>query len=159
MPTYLLMDGLCQNETMELYEGIKTLTSNLDTSRASAKELSKSIENVQKEATDVAVQRNIDRRRELRENEVRKELFLKRVLMQWEHEERVRREEAQIRADFLRKYGKRWAEVEALKAKLEKQEKEFQNQFNKDLNKARNAQFWCFAIAGVIAYFLVWGYK
>jgi hypothetical protein len=144
---------------MELLEGAKSLSSNLDLSRASAKELSKSIENVQKEATDVAVQRNIDRRRELRENEVRKELFLKRVLMQWEHEERVRREEAQIRADFLRKYGKRWAEVEALKAKLEKQEKEFQNQFNKDLNKARTAQFWCFAIAGVIAYFLVWGGK
>jgi hypothetical protein len=153
------MGGLCQNETMELHEGIKTLTSNLDISRQSAKELSKSIENVQKEATDVAIQRNIDRRRELRENEVRKELFLKRVLMQWEHEERVRREEAQIRADFLRKYGKRWAEVEALKAKLEKQEKEFQNQFNKDLNKARTAQFWCFVVATWIAYFLVWGGK
>ena len=153
------MGGLCQNETMELHEGIKTLTSNLDISRQSAKELSKSIENVQKEATDVAVQRNIDRRRELRENEVRKELFLKRVLMQWEHEERVRQEEAQIRADFLRKYGKRWAEVEALKAKLEKQEKEFQNQFNKDLNKARTAQFWCFVVATWIAYFLVWGGK
>ena len=159
MPTYLLMDGLCQNETMELYEGVKSLTSNLDASRQSAKELSKSIENVQKEATDVAVQRNIDRRRELRENEVRKELFLKKVLMQWEHQEQVRQEEIKIRADFLKKYGKRWAEVEALKAKLEKQEKEFQNEFNKDLNKARVAQFWCFAIAGVIAYFLVWGYK
>ena len=144
---------------MEILEGAKSLSSNLDASRASAKELSKSIENVQKEATDIAAQRNLDRRRELRENEVRKELFLKRVLIQWEHEERVRREEAQIRADFLKKYGKRWAEVEALKAKLEKQEKEFQKEFNKDLNKARNAQFWCFAIAGVIAYFLVWGYK
>ena len=144
---------------MELLEGAKSLSSNLDSSRASAKELSKSIENVQKEATDVAVQRNIDRRRELRENEVRKELFLKRVLIQWEHEERVRREEAQIRADFLKKYGKRWAEVESLKAKLEKQEKEFQNEFNKDLNKARVAQFWCFLIAGWIAYFLVWGGK
>ena len=108
---------------MELLEGAKSLSSNLDSSRASAKELSKSIENVQKEATDVAVQRNIDRRRELRENEVRKELFLKRVLIQWEHEERVRREEAQIRTDFLRKYGKRWAEVDSRKAKLEKQEK------------------------------------
>jgi len=144
---------------MELLEGAKSLSSNLDSSRASAKELSKSIENVQKEATDVAVQRNIDRRRELRENEVRKELFLKRVLMQWEHEERVRREEAQIRADFLKKYGKRWAEVEALKTKLEKQEKEFQKEFNKDLNKARVAQFWCFVVAWYIAYFLVWGYK
>ena len=159
MPTYLRMGGLCQNETMELHEGVKSLTSNLDTSRASAKELSKSIENVQKEATDVAVQRNIDRRRELRENEVRKELFLKRVLIQWEHEERVRREETRIRTDFLRKYGKRWAEVEALKAKLEKQEKEFQKEFNKDLNKARVAQFWCFVVAGYVAYFLVWGGK
>jgi len=144
---------------MEFLEGAKSLSSNLDASRQSAKELSKSIENVQKEATDIAAQRNLDRRRELRENEVRKELFLKRVLIQWEHQEQVRREEAQIRADFLRKYGKRWAEVEALKAKLEKQEKEFQNEFNKDLNKARVAQFWCFAIAGVIAYFLVWGGK
>lgn len=144
---------------MELLEGAKSLSSNLDASRQSAKELSKSIENVQKEATDIAAQRNLDRRRELRENEVRKELFLKRVLIQWEHEERVRREEAQIRADFLRKYGKRWAEVEALKVKLEKQEKEFQKEFNKDLRKAQVAQFWCFVVAGWIAYYLVWGGK
>jgi hypothetical protein len=144
---------------MEFLEGAKSLSSNLDASRQSAKELSKSIENVQKEATDIAAQRNLDRRRELRENEVRKELFLKRVLIQWEHEERVRREETQIRTDFLRKYGKRWAEVEALKAKLEKQEKEFKNEFNKDLNKARVAQFWCFVAAGWIAYYLVWGGK
>lgn len=142
---------------MELLEGAKSLSSNLDASRASAKELSKSIENVQKEATDVAVQRNLDRRRELKENEIRKELFLKRVLIQWEHEESVRQEEARLRADFLKKYGKRWAEVEALKVKLEKQEKELQKEFNRDLRKAQIAQFWCFVVAGYIAYFLVWG--
>jgi len=112
-----------------------------------------------KKKLDVAAQRNLDRRRELRENEVRKELFLKRVLIQWEREEQVRREEAKIRADFLKKYGKRWAEVEALKAKLEKQEKEFQKAFNKDLRKAQIAQFWCFVVAGYIAYYLVWGSK
>lgn len=142
---------------MELLEGAKSLSSNLDASRASAKELSKSIENVQKEATDVAQQRNLDRRRELKENEIRKELFLKRVLIQWEHEESVRREETRLRAEFLKKYGKRWAEVEALKVKLEKQEKELQKEFNKDLRKAQIAQFWCFVVAGYIAYFLVWG--
>ena len=138
-------------------EGAKGLSSSFDASRSTARELSKSISDTQKEATDIAVQRNLDRRRELRENEVRKELFLKKVLMQWEHEEKVRREEAKIRADFLKKYGKRWAEVEALKAKLEKQEKEFQKEFNKDLRKAQVAQFWCFVVAGYIAYFLVWG--
>jgi hypothetical protein len=142
-----------------LLEGAKSLSSSLNASRDVSKELSKSIADTQKEAVDVAVQRNLDRRRELRESDIRKELFLKRVLMQWEHEEKVRREEARLRADFLRKYGQRWAEVEALKAKLEKQEKEFKKEFNKDLRKAQVAQFWCFVIAGYIAYFLVWGSK
>jgi len=142
-----------------LLEGAKSLSSSLNASREVSKELSKSIADTRQEAIDVAAQRNLDRRRELRENEVRKELFLKRVLIQWEHEEQVRREEAKIRADFLKKYGKRWAEVEALKAKLEKQEKEFQKEFNKDLRKAQVAQFWCFVVAGYIAYYLVWGSK
>jgi hypothetical protein len=140
-------------------EGAKGVSSSLNASREVSKELSKSIADTQKEASDLAVQRNIDRRRELRENEVRKELFLKRVLIQWEHEESVRREEARLRAEFLKKYGKRWAEVEELKARLEKQEKEFKKQFDSDLAKAKWAQFWCFAVAAWIAYFIVWGSK
>jgi len=140
-------------------EGAKSLSSSLNASRDVSKELSKSIADTQKEASDVAQQRNLDRRRELRENEVRKELFLKRVLIQWEHEEQVRREEAKLRADFLKKYGQRWAEVDALKVKLEKQEKQFQKEFDKDLRKAQIAQFWCFVVAGYIAYYLVWGIK
>jgi hypothetical protein len=140
-------------------EGAKSLSSSLNASRDVSKELSKSISDTQKEATDLAVQRNLDRRRELKENEIRKELFLKRVLVQWEHQESVRREEARLRAEFLKKYGQRWAEVEALKAKLEKQEKELQKEFNKDLKKAQIAQFWCFVVAGYIAYYLVWGSK
>jgi hypothetical protein len=140
-------------------EGAKSLSSSLNASRDVSKELSKSIADTQKEASDVAQQRNLDRRRELRENEIRKELFLKRVLIQWEHEEQVRREEAKLRADFLKKYGQRWAEVEALKVKLEKQEKQFQKEFDKDLRKAQIAQFWCFVVAGYIAYYLVWGIK
>ncbi len=140
-----------------LLEGAKSLSSSLNASRDVSKELSKSITDVQKEAIDVAAQRNLDRRRELKENAIRQELFLKKVLMQWEHEEKVRREEAKLRNDFLKKYGKRWAEVEALKAKLEKQEKELRKEFDKDLNRAKVAQFWCFAVAAWIAYFLVWG--
>lgn len=140
-------------------EGAKGFSSSLNASREVSKELTKSIADTQKEATDVAQQRNLDRRRELRENEVRKELFLKRVLIAWEHEEAVRREEAKLRADFLKKYGKRWAEVEALKAKLEEQEKSLQKSFDSDLSKARWAQFWCFAVAAWIAYYIVWGTK
>jgi hypothetical protein len=85
-----------------LLEGAKSLSSSLNASRDVSKELSKSIADVQKEAVDVAAQRNLDRRRELKENEVRKELFLKRVLMQWEHEEKVRREEAKDTSRFFK---------------------------------------------------------
>jgi len=31
--------------------------------------------------------------------------------------------------------------------------------FDSDLAKAKWAQFWCFAVAAWIAYFLVWGNK
>lgn len=140
-------------------EGAKGVSSSLNASREVSKELSKSIADTQKEASDLAVQRNLDRRRELKENEIRKELFLKRVIIQWEREEQARKEEAKLRADFLKKYGKRWAEVEELKARLEKQERELRKEFDKDLNKARWAQFWCFAVAAWIAYFMVWGSK
>lgn len=140
-------------------EGAKGVSSSLNASREVGKELSKSIADTQKEASDLAVQRNQERRRELKENEIRKELFLKRVLIQWEREEQVRREEARLREEFLKKYGKRWAEVEVLKAKLEKQEKELQKAFDSDLAKAKWAQFWCFAVAAWIAYFIVWGSK
>lgn len=140
-------------------EGAKGVSSSLNASREVGKELSKSIADTQKEASDLAVQRNLDRRRELKENEIRKELFLKRVIIQWEREEQARKEEAKLRADFLKKYGKRWAEVEELKARLEKQERELRKEFDKDLNKARWAQFWCFAVAAWIAYFMVWGSK
>lgn len=140
-------------------EGAKGVSNSLNASREVSKELTKSITDIQRDAADLAVQRNQERRRELKENEIRKELFLKRVLIQWEHEESVRREEIRIRNEFLKKYGKRWAEVEELKARLEKQEKELRREFDKDLNKAKWAQFWCFAVAAWIAYFMVWGSK
>ena len=67
-------------------DGAKGVSSSLNASRDVSKELSKSIADVQKEAVDVAAQRNIERRRELKENAIRQELFLKKVLIQWEHE-------------------------------------------------------------------------
>lgn len=140
-------------------EGAKSVSSSLNASREASKELSKSITDIQKDAAAVAQQRDLDRRRELRENEVRKELFLKRVLIQWEHEEQVRKEEIRLQAEFLKKYGKRWAEIEALKEKLEKQDKELRKAFNADLSKIRWVQLWCFTAAAWIAYFIVWGYK
>ena len=46
-------------------EGVKTLSGSLDASREAAKGLSKSIEGVQQDATDVAQRKAIERRRSL----------------------------------------------------------------------------------------------
>jgi len=141
-------------------EGAKGLSSSLDAGRATAKELSKSIENVQKEATSVAQQQDAERRRKIRENQVFKEQYFKRAFIEWQRQESIRIEEAKVKADFIKKHGvKRWTEIETIKQKIERQDNELSKEFKEDLAKVRRAMFICYALATVIAYYLTWGNK
>jgi hypothetical protein len=141
-------------------EGAKSLSSSLDAGRATAKELSKSIENVQKEATSVAQQQDAERRRKIRENQVFKEQYFKRAFIEWQRQESIRIEEAKVKADFIKKHGvKRWTEIETIKQKIERQDNELSKEFKEDLAKVRRAMFICYALATVIAYYLTWGNK
>lgn len=138
-------------------EGVKTLTGSLDASRESAKSLTKSVENIQKDGVSVAQEKAKERRRIDRENELKKELFLKKVLAEWQKQEDIRREEARLKADFISRNGNKWSEIEALKAKLEKSERAYKEAFDKDLDAVRRVQIYCFLAAAVVAYFIVWG--
>ena len=141
-------------------EGAKTLSSNLEASRSTAKEVSKSIENIQAEATDVAKKQDAERRRKIKENQVFKEQYFKRALMEWQRQESIRIEEAKTKADFVKKYGiKRWTEIESIKQKIERQDNELTKEFKEDLAKVRRAMFMCYALATIIAWYLTWGYK
>ncbi len=140
-------------------EGVKTLTGSLDASRESAKSLTKSVEDIQKDSASVAQDKARERRRIDRENELKKELFLRKVLTEWQRQEDIRREEARLKADFIRRNGNKWAEIEALKAKLEKSEQAYKKAFDADLSAVRRAQIYCFLAAAVVAYFIVWGDK
>ena len=66
----------------------KTLSKSLDLSRATAKELTKSIENVQKEATDVAIRKAQERKRQQREAEFLKERALIKALDEYKKEKK-----------------------------------------------------------------------
>jgi hypothetical protein len=141
-------------------EGAKSVTSSMDASREASKSITKSITDVQKDAAAVAQQKDLDRRRQIREAQVYKEQYFKRAMMEWQRQETIRIEEAKVKADFIKKHGaKRWSEIESIKQKIEKQDNELNREFKQDLAKVRRAMAMCYAVAAVIAYYLTWGNK
>ena len=141
-------------------EGAKSVTSSMDASREVSKSITKSITDVQKEAASAAQQKDLERKRQIRETQVLKEQYFKRALMEWQRQEAIRIEEAKVKADFIKQHGsKRWNEIETIKQKIEKQDNELNREFKEDLAKARRAMLMCYAVAAVIAYYLTWGHK
>ena len=141
-------------------EGAKSVTSSMDASREASKSITKSITDVQKDAGAAAQQKDLERKRHIRETQVFKEQYFKRALMEWQRQETIRIEEAKVKADFIKKHGtKRWNEIESIKQKIEKQDNELTREFKQDLAKVRRAMFMCYAVAAVIAWYLTWGVK
>jgi hypothetical protein len=141
-------------------EGAKSVTSSMDASRQASHSITKSITDVQKDAAAVAQQKDLERKRHIREAQVFKEQYFKRALMEWQRQETIRVEEAKVKADFIRRHGsKRWNEIESIKQKIEKQDNELSREFKQDLEKSRRAMFVCYAVAAVIAWYLTWGHK
>ena len=141
-------------------EGAKSFSESVKTGKQAGKVIGSSIEDVQKEAASVAQQKALERRRQIREVEVLKEQYFKRAMMQWQKQEDIRLQEEQVKKDFVKHHGqKRWSEVETIKSKIEKQEKEIENEFRKDLAEVRRVMWMCYAVATIVAWYVTWGYK
>ena len=141
-------------------EGVKTLSSSLDSSRQASKQLSKSIEDIQKDATDVAQKQAQERIRLRREAEFKKEKALIKALESWKHKKQISDEEAKLKIDFVKKYGaKEWEAVLRIKLDIENMERKDNEEYQHDLKAVRRVQFYCFAVAALIAWYLTWGIK
>jgi len=141
-------------------ESVKGLSSSLDSSREAAKGLSKSIEGVQQDATDVAQQKANERRRALREAEFKKQTALIKALEDWQKKKQISDQEAKLKIDFVKKYGaKEWDAVLRIKLDIENMERKANEEFQHDLKEVRRVQFYCFALAALIAWYLTWGIK
>lgn len=141
-------------------EGVKALTSSIDSSREASKGLSKSIEGVQKDATDVAQKQAQERIRLRREAELKKERALIKALESWKHKKQISDEEAKLKIDFVKKYGaKEWEAVLRIKIDIENMERKDNEEYQHDLKAVRRVQFWCFFVAAFIAWYLTWGIK
>jgi hypothetical protein len=141
-------------------EGVKALSGSLDSSREAAKGLSKSIENVQHDAIDVAQKQANDRIRARRESEFKKERALIKALESWKHKKQISDEEADLKIKFVKAHGaKEWEAVLKIKLDIENMQRKDNEEYQHDLKAVRRVQFYCFAAAAVIAWFLTWGIK
>ena len=141
-------------------EGVKTLSGSLDASREAAKGLSKSIEDAQHDAIDVAQKQANDRIRVRREAELKKERALIKALEAWKHKKQISDEEANLKIKFVKAHGaKEWEAVLKIKLDIENMQRKDNEEYQHDLKAVRRVQFYCFAAAAVIAWYLTWGYK
>ena len=143
-----------------LSEGANSLSGSLDASREASKGLSKSIEGVQQDGIDVAQRKAQERRRAAREAEHKKQTALIKALEDWQQKKQISDQEAKLKIDFVKKYGaKEWEALLKIKLDIENMERKQHEAFQHDIKEVRRVQFYCFAVAAVIAWYLTWGYK
>jgi hypothetical protein len=141
-------------------EGAKALSGSLDSSREAAKGLSKSIEGIQQDAADIAQRQATERRRAAREAEFKKETALIKALNDWNRKKQISDHEAKLKIDFIKKHGaKEWEALLKIKLDIEKMEQQNKEQYQHDMKAVKRVQMYCFLVAAVIAYFIVWGDK
>jgi hypothetical protein len=143
-----------------LSEGVKTLSGSLDASREASKGLSKSIEGIQQDGIDVAQKKAQERIRAHREAELKKEQALVKALESWKHKKQISNEEANLKIKFVKAHGaKEWEAVLKIKLDIENMERKNNEAYQHDLKEVRRVQFYCFAVAALIAWYATWGYK
>ena len=147
-------------DELGLSAGAKGISEGIKTGREAGREIGKNIEDVQKEAVDVARQQANAKIRERREAEFRKERAIFKALEEYRHRKKISDEEYKLRVDFIKQHGtKEWQKVLDIKTEIERLEQEDKKYFDKELTKVKWVQFWCFMAAGWIAYYIVWGSK
>lgn len=138
-----------------LSEGVKGLSSSLDSSREAAKGLSKSIEGIQKDGIDVAQKQANERIRARREAEFKKERALIKALESWKHKKQISDEEANLKIKFVKAHGaKEWEAVLKIKLDIENMQRKDNEEFQHDLKAVRRVQFYCFVAALVVTLWL-----
>jgi hypothetical protein len=153
------------SDPLGLSDGVKGLSSGLDSARKSADSLTKQVEAFQNDGVDVARRKAQERIRARREEENKKRLAIHKALAEYRHRKLISQEEYRLKVDFLRQFKstaigeKEWAEILKIKNELEKLEKEEKKKFDGDLKNIRRAQLMCLLVAGWIAYVIVWGDK
>jgi len=143
------------SDLLGLSDGVKGLSSGLDSAREASKSVSKQIESIQKDAVDVAKQQAQDRIQARREAEFKKERALVKALEEWKRKKQISDEEADLKIKFVKQYGaKEWDALLRIKLDIENMERKNNEEYQHDLKAIRKVQFYCFVAALVVTLWL-----
>jgi hypothetical protein len=143
------------SDLLGLSDGVKGLSSGLDSAREASKSVSKQIESIQKDAVDVAKQQAQDRIRARREAEFKKERALLKALEEWKRKKQISDEEADLKIKFVKQYGaKEWDALLRIKLDIENMERKNNEEYQHDLKAIRKVQFYCFVAALLVTLWL-----
>jgi len=136
-------------------QGVKTLSESLDATRQASKSLSKSIEGIQQEGLDIAQRKAQERRRALREAELKKQTALIKALEDWKQKKQISDKEAQLKIDFVKKYGaKEWEAVLKIKLDIENLERKENEAFQHDSREIQRVKVYCWIAALIVTLWL-----
>jgi hypothetical protein len=143
------------SDLLGLSDGVKGLSSGLDSAREASKSVTKQIENIQKDGVEVAKQQAQDRIRARREAEFKKERALVKALEEWKRKKQISDEEANLKIKFVKQYGaKEWDALLRIKLDIENMERKNNEEYQHDLKAVRQVQFYCFVAALVVTLWL-----
>jgi len=94
----------------------KTISGGINSARDAGKELTKTIQSVQKDVTDVAIEQDKQRRKAQRNIEDKESLLVFKAIEEYERLNNILKKEEKAKADFINKHGlKEWNKVVQLK--------------------------------------------
>ena len=132
-------------------EGAKSLANSLEQSREAGKKLTKSIENIQRDGTEVALQELEARKKHKIHEEAMENSMIYRAIQEYQNQSVIIEAENQAEREFKAKYGnKEWSKVLELKTMVEKEHQENKKYYGHKLEDVRRVQFWCFFVAFII---------
>jgi len=136
-------------------EGAKAFSGGLNASHEAAKSLSKSVENIHQDVLDIAQRKAKERRLAVREAELKKEKALIKALEQWKHKKQISDEEANLKIQFVKKYGaKEWDAVLKIKLDIENMERKENEEFQHDAKTIQRVKIWCWVAAFIVTLWL-----
>ena len=139
---------------MDPVSGAKTAATTLKSAQSAGKELG-SVVTSQQADMEAAVQQQHRARVQAKLTEERRAAILEvRAVEKYEQQKAHEREIEKVKQDTIRKHGKNaWAEVEAVKAKMQKEQDEENKLMDYDRQRQVQAFWWCMTAAALVTYF------
>jgi hypothetical protein len=139
---------------MDPVSGAKAAASTLKGAQAAGKELGSVVASQQSDM-EASVQQQHKARVQAKLAQDRRAIMLEvRAVEKYEQQKAHDREIEKLKQDIIRKHGKdAWAEVEALKAKLQKEKEEEDKLVDHDRNRQIQVFWWCCTAAALVTYF------